>query len=263
MNKNFLYGKPPYEIISSSKHKVSFLFLEYGAVIREGNALVFRQNGIDYDLPVATLSAILLGIGTSITQPAMLEISRWGCAVSFVSPGMTGLHSSYLGTSASHSRFLYKQAQIVSSPKIRLEYARKMYAQRWGEDKVPKSYSLQKLMLLEGRRVKALYAEQAKKFDIQFTRKQQVDFSSDDVVNQNLTMMNHLLYGVINAVVVSIGLSPGLGVIHHGNASAFIFDVADLYKEEYIIPLSFQFAAEGASQEEVRSTFRYLMRKTV
>jgi CRISPR-associated protein Cas1 len=257
MASNLLYGKPPFQVVNSVKNRISFAYFEYGIILREANSLIFRQNNLDFDIPVANLNVLLLGTGISITQPAIAEISRWGCSISFVAGGGLGLHSSFLTTSANSAKFIVRQAEIVSNPVTRLSYARRMYAKRWGEENVPKNLSLNKLMMLEGRRVKDAYSHNSKIFAIEnFTRKQKVDFDGNDLVNQFLTSANHILYGLVNAVIVSLGLSPALGVIHHGHSSSFTFDIADLYKESIIIPLSFQLASENANINDLRKHMR-------
>ncbi|MEU8272668.1 hypothetical protein AB0B89_36670 [Sphaerisporangium sp. NPDC049002] len=48
---------------------------------------------------------------------------------------------------------------------------------------------------------------------------------------------------------VGIGASPGLGFVHTGSAISFVLDVADLYKADFTIPLAFDLAAKGLTEE--------------
>lgn len=252
-----LYGKPPFELLVSTKNKISFAYFEYGSVLREANSLIFRTANKDYDIPVANLNALLLGIGTSISQPAIAEIARWGCNVSFVSGNGMGVHSSFTSSSSTTARLINKQAMIASSQSLRLACARKMYAVRWGVDNVPKNLSIPNLMRAEGLRVKKAYSVAARKAQIpNFVRKQQIDFASDDLINQFLSSANYVLYGLTNAVIVSLGLSPALGIIHHGHSRSFVFDIADLYKESLIIPMCFELASSGSHVSDVRKSMR-------
>lgn len=114
-----LIGTPPFELIAPVKNRISFIYCEYGQVIREENSLVFRQNNIDHDLPVANTAALLLGTGSSITQPAAMEISRWGCNISFVKGGGIGLTTGFQST-VSSSKLLSKQAEISSKQETRM-----------------------------------------------------------------------------------------------------------------------------------------------
>lgn len=47
-----------------------------------------------------------------------------------------------------------------------------------------------------------------------------------------------------DAVIFALGLSPGLGFIHVGHDCSFVYDIADLYKSEVVIPVAFQVASE-------------------
>lgn len=257
MNETLLHGKAPFELLSAFKDRISFIYLEYGNVVREGNSLIFKQNNFDYDLPCAKLSFILLGNGTTISQPAMAEISRWGCNVSFVNGSGLGLHSSHISPLSKSAKNIIKQAEIVSNNSLRLKHARQMYRIRWGEAGVPKSYSLKELMALEGSRVRKTYKKEAEKYGIKnFTRKQLIDYESDDRINQLLTTGYNLIYGLCNTAITSLGLSPALGVIHHGHSQSFVFDIADFYKEKIIIPFCFQQYGEGSSSSDLRKEFR-------
>src|SRR5690606_8600049 len=75
-----------------------------------------------------------------------------------------------------------------------------------------------------------------------------------------LSAINSCLYGVCHAAVVGLGASPALGFIHTGSAISFVLDIADLYKATTSIPLAFDLAAEGVSDERTaRVRFRDLV----
>lgn len=78
-----------------------------------------------------------------------------------------------------------------------------------------------------------------------------------DLVNQALTAGHQCLYGLANAVIVAMGLSPALGFIHVGHEKSFVYDIADLYKAEITIPLAFELASlkpENISREMRKRT---------
>ena len=58
-------------------------------------------------------------------------------------------------------------------------------------------------------------------------------------------MANSCLYGVCQAAIVSIGMSSGLGFVHHGHQRSFVFDIADLYKASVSLPIAFATVAES------------------
>jgi CRISPR-associated protein Cas1 len=53
----------------------------------------------------------------------------------------------------------------------------------------------------------------------------------------------------VHAVIVALGLAPGLGFVHAGHALSFVFDIADLYKAEISIPIAFDIAAESEDND--------------
>jgi len=60
------------------------------------------------------------------------------------------------------------------------------------------------------------------------------------------------LYGLCHAAILSGGYSPAIGFIHTGKQLSFVYDVADLYKAQYVIPLAFRVVATGTDDIESR-----------
>ena len=60
------------------------------------------------------------------------------------------------------------------------------------------------------------------------------------------------------------GYSPALGFIHTGKMLSFVYDIADLYKVDEIVPLAFQTVAESDQNVERRARLasRDMFRKT-
>ncbi len=59
-------------------------------------------------------------------------------------------------------------------------------------------------------------------------------------MNQALSAATTCLYGLVHAVVVALGCSPALGLVHTGHDRSFVYDVADLYKMDLAVPVAFQ-----------------------
>lgn len=62
------------------------------------------------------------------------------------------------------------------------------------------------------------------------------------------------------SVVVALGMSPGLGFVHTGHDKSFIYDIADLYKAELTIPISFEIAKNIKEGEDIGSETRKRVR---
>jgi len=82
------------------------------------------------------------------------------------------------------------------------------------------------------------------------------------VINQALSAANSAIYGVVHAVIVALGCSPGLGFVHNGTYRSFVYDIADLYKADLTIPIAFDVAA-SLSDEAVGSAARKAVRDAV
>ena len=54
--------------------------------------------------------------------------------------------------------------------------------------------------------------------------------------------------GLAQAAILTAGYSPAIGFIHTGKALSFVYDIADLYKVELIVPLVFELIAWQRAQ---------------
>ena len=106
---------------------------------------------------------------------------------------------------------------------------------------------------IEGQLVKDAYNSASNMYGVVWNgRSYHVDdFESQDVVNKYLTSLNRSLYSVVTSAIVSLGFSPSIGFIHTGHVQSFTFDIADLYKEKFIIPCAFNLAKRGFYDDHV------------
>ncbi|KGF15227.1 CRISPR-associated protein Cse1 [Corynebacterium freneyi DNF00450] len=226
--------------LTRAQDRITFLYLEHCTIGRDSNSLTATDaNGVTH-IPSAALGVLMLGPGTRVTHQAMSVIADSGSTAVWV--GENGVryyaHGRPIGRS---TRLLERQAELVSNRRSRLDVARKMYAMRFpGED--VSSLTMQQLRGREGARVRASYREWAKTTGVPWTKREYsaADFEASDAINQAMSAAHSCLYGVIHAVLVAIGCSPGLGFVHTGHDRAFVYDVSDLYKAEVTIPIAFE-----------------------
>jgi CRISPR-associated protein Cas1 len=85
-----------------------------------------------------------------------------------------------------------------------------------------------------------------------------------DVPNRCLSAATACLYGVTEAAVLAAGYAPAVGFIHTGKPLSFVYDVADVYKFETVVPLAFGIAAKAPPDPEraVRLACRDLFRQS-
>ncbi|MDR2454629.1 MAG: type I-E CRISPR-associated endonuclease Cas1e [Bifidobacteriaceae bacterium] len=230
--------------------RISSLYIERCHVDRDENAVVVVNKRRTVRVPAAMLAVLLLGPGTRATHAAITLLADSGTAVCWVGERGVRMYACGLGASRG-SALLQRQAWLVSRPAERLRVARAMYQLRFPGDDVS-GLAMRELRGKEGARVKKLYAEHAKRTGVAWRRREYLPgepFAAGDEVNRLLSAGNACLYGLCHAVVTGIGASAGLGFVHVGGAISFVLDIADLYKAESTIPLAFDLAASGATDE--------------
>lgn len=242
--------KPRIQELPRISDRVSFIYIEHAKINRIDSAITIHDHRGSIQVPAAIIGVLLLGPGTEITHRAIELIGDTGTSLLWV--GERGVRHYAHGRALGHStKLLETQAKMVSNTHSRLAIARKMYQMRFPNEDVSK-LTMQQLRGREGARIRNIYRTQSKKYKVPWDKR---DYDPDSFeqgtpVNQALSASNVSLYGVVYSVIVALGLSPGLGFIHTGHDRSFVFDIADLYKADLTIPLSFELAANYDQSEE-------------
>lgn len=237
--------KPPLlTSLARAEDRLSFLYVEHCVVNRDSNAVTITDKRGTVHVPAATLNVLMLGPGSTVTHAAisLLAESRATC----IWVGEQGVRYYCHGASLSRStRLLEAQAKLVSSERSRLKVARRMYEMRFPNEDTSR-LTMQQLLGKEGTRVRRAYERESARTGVPWNgRSYKVeDFESSDTVNKALSAANTSLYGVVHAIIVALGCSPGLGFVHARNERSFVYDIADLYKVKITVPLAFDLAAE-------------------
>ncbi len=231
--------------------RLSFLYAERAVINRDGNALTIKdQRGIAH-VPATQLAVVLLGPGTKVTYAAMALLGDAGASVVWV--GEKGVRYYAHGRPpAKTSRFAEVHARLWSNQRTRLRCARRMYDMRFPGEEISQ-LSLAQLRGREGARMKKIYAAEAQRTGVVWTRRNYdpQDFESGDPINRALTEGSAALYGIAHAVIVGLGFIPSLGIVHTGTDRAFVYDIADLYKAEISIPAAFEAVAAIPSGDDL------------
>lgn len=259
-------GTPTLAMLPRIADSLSTLYLESVRIVQDDTGVCaqiesFRGTDRMY-LPTAALACVILGPGTSITQPAMATFARHGTTL--IVSGAGGIRAyGYVTPSGLTTTWLERQARIWADTKLRTKAAIAMYEQRFDTD-VPTSTTLAQLRGMEGQRMKALYRILAQQYRVgRFKRNYDpAAWDSQDPINLALSAANTCLYGVVHATIAAIGASPALGFVHSGTQHAFVYDIADLYKARLTIPLAFSLHAstnpEQAARRQLREQFRLI-----
>ncbi|WP_236061632.1 type I-E CRISPR-associated endonuclease Cas1e [Actinacidiphila acididurans] len=244
---------------------LSFLYADIVRIVQDDTGVCAETTSDDGDitrvyLPTASLSCVLLGPGTSITQPALATFARHGTTVVCTGSGGVRCYSGTVSPSLT-TRWLEHQVHQWSDPDRRLAVARQMYTSRF-QIAVPATTTLDQLRGMEGQRMKALYKLLAQQHRIgRFRRAYDPDsWDSQDPVNLALSSASTCLYGIVHAALVALGCSPALGFVHQGTQLAFVYDVADLYKAELTVPLAFSLHDSPNPEAAARRSFRTQLR---
>ncbi len=250
--------KPDLQALPQLQSRITFLYLERCKLNRKSNAITIWDKNGEVHVPAASMTAILLGPGTTITHQAMELAAEAGVTLVWV--GEKGVRYYASGRPVTHSStMLIRQANMVSNMRMHLQVARKMYQMRFPDEDVS-GLTMQQLRGREGSRIRQVYRTCAKQWNVEWNGREYKpdDFNSGDAVNQALSAGHACLYGVAHAVIAAIGCSPGLGFVHVGHENSFVYDIADLYKAETTIPAAFEIASSHSDQ--IGSATRRLVR---
>jgi CRISPR-associated protein Cas1 len=241
--------------------KLSFLYLEHAVIEQEDQGLAaWQEDGIT-SIPVAGLAVLLLGPGTKISHAAIHTLADNGCLVGWCGEDSVRFYAS--GVTAHRSaRNLLTQCRLVTSEITRLQVVVRMYTMRFDEPVDP-GLTLQQLRGKEGIRVREAYAQAARTWGVNWQGRdyQRQNWDYSDPVNRALSAANACLYGVVHAAILAGGYSTALGFIHQGKHLSFVYDIADLYKLELVVPLAFELAKanpehlERVVRQEARRRF--------
>ncbi|GJL53297.1 MAG: CRISPR-associated endonuclease Cas1 [Nitrospirales bacterium] len=255
---------PPLKPIAI-KERLSILFLEYAQLdVLDGAFVGVDTIGVRTHIPVGGVACIMLQPGTRVSHAACALAARVGTLLVWIGEGGVRLYSAGQPGGARADRLLY-QAKLALTDELRLKVVRKMYALRFGEEP-PQRRSVEQLRGIEGARVRETYKRIASKYGVQWKARNYdtSDWDQGDLPNRCLSAATACLYGVTEAAVLAAGYAPAIGFIHTGKPLSFVYDVADVYKFETVVPVAFRIAATvpGNAEQQVRHACRDMFRES-
>lgn len=260
---------PPLKPIAI-KERLSIVFVEKGEIdVVDGAFVVVDKKGdrvrpVLTHIPVGGVACIMLEPGTRVSHMAAALAARVGTLLVWVGEAGVRLYSSGQPGGARADRLLY-QAKLALDESLRLKVVRKMYSLRFGEEP-PAKRSVDQLRGIEGARVRRAYQLLARQYGVKWSGRNYnpEDWDISDRPNRCLSSATAALYGVTEAAVLAAGYAPAVGFIHTGKPLSFVYDIADIYKFETVVPVAFKVAAGNNSQPEraVRLGCRDIFRQT-
>jgi len=247
------------------KERISLMFIERGQIdVLDGAFVVVDKNGVRTHIPVGSIACLMLEPGTRVSHKAAALAARVGTLLVWVGEAGVRLYASGQPGGARSDRLLY-QAKLALDDQARLQVVRKMYEVRFGE-KPPERRSVKQLQGIEGARVKKIYQLLAKRAGVPWKgrRYNPNEWGSGDMPNRCISAATACLYGITEAAILAAGYAPAVGFIHTGKPQSFVYDIADLFKFDTIIPQAFSIAAKNPKEpeREVRLMCRDSFRQT-
>ena len=252
------------------KDRAGIIFLEYGELDVIDSAFVLvDKTGIRTQIPVGGMACIMLEPGTRVSHAAVVLAARVGCLLVWVGEAGVRLYASGQPGGARADKLLY-QARVALDEDARLNVVREMYRIRFQEE-APSRRSIDQLRGIEGVRVRELYKLIAKKYGVDWKSRNydQKAWDAADIPNRCLSSATACLYGLSEAAILAAGYAPAIGFLHRGKAQSFVYDIADVYKFDTVVPAAFETAAKiargkgdgSAPERQVRIACRDLFRR--
>ncbi|TCO82049.1 CRISPR-associated Cas1 family protein [Plasticicumulans lactativorans] len=247
------------------KERVSLVFLRYGEIdVIDGAFVLVDGNGVRKQIPVGSIACLMLEPGTRVSHAAAALAARVGTLLVWVGEGGVRLYASGQPGGARADRLLY-QARLALDEAARLKVVRRMYALRFGEEP-PTRRSVEQLRGIEGVRVRKTYQLLARQYGVAWDGRRYDPHAWDtsNTVNKCLSAATACLYGITEAAVLAAGYAPAVGFIHTGKPLSFVYDVADIFKFETVVPVAFQVARREPAlpEREVRLACRDMFRQS-
>ena len=241
-----LPGLPPPRPIPL-KERASIVFVEKGQLdVLDGAFVMVDATGVRTHLPVGGLACVMLEPGARVSHAAVSLAARAGTLLVWVGEAGVRLYATGQPGGARSDKLLW-QARLALDDGARLKIVRKMFQMRFGED-APERRSVDQLRGIEGARVREHYRIQARLHGLEWhgRRYDPRAWSDADTPNRCLSAATACLYGLTEAAVLAAGYAPAIGFLHSGKPLSFVYDIADLFKFDTVVPVAFRVAASAA-----------------
>lgn len=239
-----VFERPPLDTLTPASERWTPLYLEHGRLeVDDASVKWIGADRTILRIPVATVSVLMLGPGTTVTHAAIRACSVSNTPICWV--GEEGMRFYAFGVAPTHDNGrARKQAQAASDSRRRTEIAGRMFAKRFPDMDISHR-KIDDLRLLEGQRVKAIYQEMGVRYGVTWKGRNYnpSNWSLADEINRAISAANASLYALCTAVICSLGYLPQLGFVHCAGTLPFVFDIADMYKEVTALPAAFQTVA--------------------
>ncbi len=257
-----IFEKPPLETLTIARERWTPIYLEHGRLEVDDSSV--KWIGADRTIiriPVATVSSIMLGPGTTITHAAIKTCSDCNTPICWI--GEQGMRFYSFGVAPNHANDnVRKQVKLYSSQKARAAVARKMFLLRFPESDVD-GKTIKELRGMEGRRIKNLYAQMGYKYGVTWKGRNYDanNWNLSDNINKAVSAANACFYALCTSIICSMGFLPQLGFIHVAGTLPFVYDIADIYKPVTTLEAAFKTISikQNADTKEVITLLKKIL----
>ena len=246
------------------------VFVERAQIdVKDGACVAIDSEGNRTHIPIGGIACLMLEPGSRISHAAVALAGRVGTLISWIGEGGVRLYSAGQPGGARADNLLW-QAKLALDDNARLRVVRAMYSRRFGEEP-PLKRSIDQLRGIEGQRVRSAYELLANRYNVKWYRRKYdvADWSSGDIANRCLSSATSCLHGLCEAAVLAAGYAPAIGFLHTGKPRSFVYDIADIWKLDTVVPEAFRIAAHDqqnklqmAPERAVRLACRDVFRKS-
>ena len=261
-------------------HRNALIYLEHTKIAKKNEQVVYSK-AVDsvelyFTIPFANTASLLLGPGVSITSAAMQLLSQENVLVAFAGGGG---YPVFAGSLSEYRPTEYCQKWLINwqEPQWRIKVA-KYFQQRRAEiveelwnkkfnfllkedlDKaknqllqgLQKANNKEEILGYEANFAKTLYSLMAKHFNVSSFKR--VPSSKIDYINELIDSHNYYAYAMSATVLWTLGIPFAFPVLHGDTRrGALVFDLADVIKDAYLLPLAFEANAEMCEKDKYKT----------
>lgn len=227
------------------------VFLEKGNLdVLDGAFVLVDASGVRTHIPVGGVACIMLEPGIRVSHAAVTLAARAGTLLTWIGEAGVRLYASGQPGGARSDKLLY-QAALALDAAARTKVVRRMFAVRFGEEP-PSRRSVDQLRGIEGTRVREMYKLLARQYRVPWKGRNydHREWGSGDLPNRCVSAATACLHGLSEAAILAAGYAPAIGFLHTGKPRSFVYDIADLYKFDTVVPVAFRVAAQDPAEPE-------------
>lgn len=251
-----MYNNKDYVSNFSAKHAVLYLFECEITVVKELFTIKRMKKGAETVsiIPIGSIKALFVGQNVVIHSDAFRLLSLFGTTMVIVNSSTKPTIISLPYYTNTNSNLFLRQVTIFSDDSCRFLLAKKMVEDRF--DKVVPAHvsTIDALRGWEGSMMKKAYSVFMNSHNIPWVGRNSSIIDPNDKINNLISLCNNFLYGYTHVALAAVGVNAALGVLHIGNNSSFVYDVADVFKVKYIFPIVAELYHSNVDSKEYHSS---------